>query len=344
MDYKVTIGIPVYNTEKYIRRAMESVMAQTLQSVEILIYNDGSSDSSIDIIEEYRQSHSCGKDIHIINQLGNMGVGYARNCLVDNAQGRYIYFLDADDEIVPDTLEKLYTAAQTIDADLVYGSYQRVEDFCNGNNTVEFRYPRLTFSNEDSFASYVYRKYDGIQAPIWNILINVDFIRKCGVRFPAINFWEDFVVTMFLPTYAVKVILLSDVTYVYHSRYGSLSNLQQRSNIDRGEVESVVNAMTLQKQKCINYINKVYFSRLYNKVMMTHFYMACTILKYRAIIIPPFTNAEIRDILDAPLPVELNFPYYRILPLNFSLFLLGKLPAHLSVLLMKIVAKRRRLL
>lgn len=126
MPYEVTIGIPVFNVAKYIRATMDAVLAQTFESIEFLICDDCGTDGSIDIVRDYQQTHPRGRDIRILRQPENKGIGAARNRMVAEAQGRYFYSLDGDDTIVPETIALLYKAAQDHHADLVYGSYERV--------------------------------------------------------------------------------------------------------------------------------------------------------------------------------------------------------------------------
>ena len=93
MKYEVTIGIPVYNVERYIRQTMDSVMAQTFESIEILICDDCGTDGSIDIIKEYQDNHPRGKDIRILHQPQNKGIGAGRNLMMGEALGKYFYSL-----------------------------------------------------------------------------------------------------------------------------------------------------------------------------------------------------------------------------------------------------------
>ena len=79
MEYDVTIGIPVYQVEKYIRESLESALSQTFPSIEFLICDDCGTDTSIAIVQEYQKKHSRGKDIRIVRQPHNMGLGCARN-------------------------------------------------------------------------------------------------------------------------------------------------------------------------------------------------------------------------------------------------------------------------
>ena len=90
MAYQVTIGIPVYHAEMYVRQAVESALAQTFESIEFLILDDCGTDSSMSIISEYQQTHPRGKDMRILNQSHHIGIGAARNEIVKEAQGRYI--------------------------------------------------------------------------------------------------------------------------------------------------------------------------------------------------------------------------------------------------------------
>ena len=102
MNELITIIINVYNGEKYIKKCLESVIKQTYKNIEILIINDGSTDKTLEIIKKIKD-----KRITIINQK-NTGLSLARNIGIDNSRGEYLYFVDADDYIEPDTIEYLY--------------------------------------------------------------------------------------------------------------------------------------------------------------------------------------------------------------------------------------------
>ena len=97
---KISVIIPVYNVEKYIRECIESVLNQTLKDIEIIAVNDGSRDNSIKIIEEYLSDAR----LKIINKE-NGGASFARNIGMKAARGEYIYFIDSDDFINEDVLE-----------------------------------------------------------------------------------------------------------------------------------------------------------------------------------------------------------------------------------------------
>lgn len=344
MAYEVTIGIPVYNVEKYIRLTMDSALAQTFDSIEFLVLDDCGTDSSMDIVREYQQTHPRGKDIRIVRQPQNGGLGRARNRIIEEARGRYLYHLDADDAIAPNTISLLYEQAVKYDADMVYGSYQRIEQFGGKEKREDYSYQRQVFLQENEFADRVYNDYGFLQANTWNFLIKREIYLKNNIRHKAVNFWEDFSTTIDLPTYVTRVVLLPDITYFYYCRYGSLSNYAKRDHIAKDEILGTIGAMGQIKQGWQRVKDKPYFHKWLYKVMMTHFYMACTILKEENSITPSFTKKEIRDIMHSPLSVadHLRMKGWRIR--NLFLCLLGIMPPYLSVAVIRLLGKHKGLI
>lgn len=120
---KVSVIIPVYNAEKYLRKCVNSVLTQTLRDIEIILINDGSTDGSSDICDEYLQY----PNLQVIHQK-NAGASAARNAGLAIATGEYIGFVDSDDYIAEDMYEKLYEKASEHSLDVVVGNYQTVKD------------------------------------------------------------------------------------------------------------------------------------------------------------------------------------------------------------------------
>ena len=113
-DIKVSVIVPVYNVEKYLRQCLDSIINQTLKEIEILCINDGSTDSSPEILKEYEEKDS---RIKIINKK-NAGLSAARNQGLELAKGEYVSFIDSDDWINETFCEALYTAAKKYDSDI----------------------------------------------------------------------------------------------------------------------------------------------------------------------------------------------------------------------------------
>ena len=99
MKYDVTIGIPVYKSEAYIRQALESY-----PSIEFLLIDDAGGDGSLVIMQEILQKHQRGAAVRIISHDRNLGVSASRNQIIDEAQGEYLYFMDSDDLIAENTI------------------------------------------------------------------------------------------------------------------------------------------------------------------------------------------------------------------------------------------------
>ena len=108
----VSVIIPIYNTGKYLKQCMDSIINQSLKGIEIICVNDGSTDNSLDILKEY-------SNIKIINQK-NQGLSIARNTGLKYANGEYIYFCDSDDFLQLDALENLYLFAKHNNLDVLY--------------------------------------------------------------------------------------------------------------------------------------------------------------------------------------------------------------------------------
>jgi len=130
MNYSISIIVPVYNTEKYLSKCLDSIINQTLKNIEIIVVNDGSKDNSQQIIDEY-----CSNDIRIKSIVKqNGGLSDARNIGIDHANGEYIAFIDSDDYIDLSMMEQLYKKAIHHQAEIVLCDLVKVDE--NGN---EFR-------------------------------------------------------------------------------------------------------------------------------------------------------------------------------------------------------------
>ena len=132
---KLSVIIPVYNVENYLDRCLKSVEEQTYRDAEIIIVNDGSTDNSYEIVEKY----AARNDNFIAYTTENNGLGGARNYGLSKSSGEYVVFLDSDDYVSPDCLEKFVSAAEKNDSDIVVcNSYDVDEDGqiirCSRNN------------------------------------------------------------------------------------------------------------------------------------------------------------------------------------------------------------------
>lgn len=178
---KVSVIVPVYNTEKYLRKCLDSLVNQTLKELEIVIVNDGSKDSSPQIIEEYIKI--C-PDRFIYMSQENSGQAVARNKALELCNGDYIGFLDSDDFVSEDMFRRMYELAVERNVDYVACGYTDItyED----GKEVELQHyvaSRVAKDNKDMFR--------GALASPFLHLYRGDIIRSSGVRFPEGVIYED---------------------------------------------------------------------------------------------------------------------------------------------------------
>ncbi len=341
MDYDVTIGIPVYKSADYISRALDSALAQTYSSIEFLIVDDAGHDGSIDVVQSIKETHPRGDNIHMITHKENLGVAASRNEIIDNAQGEFLYFMDSDDAIAENTIELMMQNVRRYDAEIIFGSYKKIET--SGKKEI-YQYPALQLLNKDELASFAYRKYAGIQASACNYLVKTSILRDNNHRFIDASFWEDMVFTFDLVTLISRVVLLPNITYSYYCRENSLSNYQQREIISKNEILNNVRAINYLKQSSSHLCDKVYFPHRCYNIVMTDFYIACNILKRRNNICPPITNREIKSFMIHPVSWTQICSFRQSRLKNLLLYILGKLPSFLCVLLIMCIGKLKKLI
>ena len=329
MRCDVTIGIPLYNSCDYILQTMQSVLEQTYPNIEVLVVDDCSNDGSMDIIRELQKNHPMGERIRVLSQVTNRGVSAARNRIIDEASGEYLYFLDSDDLMIgKDTISMMVSHAQRIDADAVFGSYQKL--WLNGCHKENYQYEQHDFIEENSFAQFAFRKYGGIQASACNYLMKLELIRSADIRFVDADYYEDMVFTIDVATYVKKVVTLPDITYLYQFHDESLSHSQSRDVIPKREIDRTVNGFVHLKRRYSQLINKPYVSSWMYNILKTDFYILCNIFKNGSKVIPQFKLREMKSIMYCPLSLIIiargDFKIW-----NFFFYSISHLPAFIGV-------------
>lgn len=341
MNYDVTIGIPVYQSVDCIKQSIESALSQSYSSIEFLIVDDAGFDGSIDIIRDLQASHPRGKDIHIVSHTNNLGVSKSRNEIIDQAQGDYLYFMDPDDVIAPNTISLLMQNIRQYDAEIAFGSYEKIE---TSGERIVYQYPSSHLLEKDVLATFAYRKYAGIQASACNYLVKTSLLRENNLHFIDTNYWEDLVFTFDLVTYISSAVLLPDITYTYLCREGSLSHYQQRMSISKNEIMQNVKAINHLKQTSSLLHNKVYYPHRCFNIVMTDFYIACNILKRRKDIQPYITNKEIKALMFHPATWSQICRFKQSRLSNIVLFILGIIPSFLCVTAIWTLGKMKKLI
>lgn len=331
MNYKVTIGIPVYKAVDYIARTMESALSQTFASVEYLIVDDCGNDGTINIVERFQKEHPRGKDIRILYNKQNLGVGKTRNIILDQAQGEYLFFLDSDDILEPDAIEKMVRAARQCQAEVVYGSWIRVDNV-HHSPTQHNHYPDLQLLGSDELAMYAFKNYSSFRISVCNALFSLNLIRSNQLRFFNTSYWEDLAFTYDLVPKVNRAVLLSDITYSYLCRPGSLSQYQNREIVKKKEIQANVLTIDYLKGKSLSYCDKNYFPYLCYNLEMNSFYIVCYVLQFNHKIEHTIEYKELRDYMRYPVSLSklVHFKEKRIQCL--TLWVIAHLPSFLFII------------
>lgn len=343
MEYEVTIGIPVYRAVGYIEKTMLSALAQTFQSIEFLVIDDGAADGSIEIVERLKLEHPRGSDIRILYNNQNCGVGMTRNRIMDEAKGFYLFFLDSDDLIEPDTIQTLMEVARSYQACVVYGSMDRI-DMVNDSPVLSFILPDVYLLSDDEMALYAFRNYSSFMISVCNCLMSLDFLRSNRLRFIDAVFWEDLAFTYEMVTRVRRAVLLSKVTYHYLCRPGSLSHYKDRELLDKSEILENVSVLNYLKDKTKFLYSKSYLPYYCYNLEMNSFYIVCYILKYYQRIVPVISYTEMKKILSHPMDFRKILRFRHKLVQNLFFVVLGCLPTLFSIYIVKLFGKLKRVI
>lgn len=343
--YKVTIGMPVYGVEKYIRRCMLSVLNQSFEEeYEIIAVDDLGPDNSIGIIKELQDTHPRGKRIRIITQPHNMGCWAARNRVLEEAQGEYIFLLDSDDYISEDCIEKLFAEAIKHKAEAVYGSVKPVDENGIFKNIGQdyLNQPYKIFHAPDGLALYANKSlHPTFRDYIWNTLIRHDFIEKNHIRFKQARFCDDMICSADMTPLVTDAVLIPDYTYFYVIRENSLSNYQYRKIIKLDEIKESFRVYSYLKNKCKELKNKDYFETRCTKGLILMFYAICGALKNRNRIEPHLDNATIRTAIKHPLSLSEVIKFRKYRAINIAFYIMGILPSTITVYILRLIGKKK---
>lgn len=228
-DVKVSVVVPVYNVEKYLKDCLNSLINQSLREIEIICVNDGSTDSSLSILEEYDDER-----IKIITQE-NKGLSGARNTGFKKASGEYTFFLDSDDWLELNALEEMYNLSEKLDLDICLCQFV---NYIHESNTYEHNdYTDITALNP-SFDGTVFN-YNDISDVIFKIthsaankLYKTDFLKDLNAEFPEGLNYEDVVYFFKVFLMASRVSIVRKPFYIYRIRDNSISTTGGRKSFD----------------------------------------------------------------------------------------------------------------
>ena len=212
---RISVLIPAYNVDQYIARCLDSVVAQTFRDIEIIIVNDGSTDGTAAIIDEYAARDS---RIMVINHPENCGLMWVRKTCVEASSGDYLMFVDSDDEVTLDACEKLYSEAVRTGADIVVAGHDIVEmkgDVFHKENKLSY--------GDSSYGFAMAMAMDEMDRYLWGKLHKRElFVDHPVEYFMHLNIGEDQIISFQIARYVKKVATIQDSVYRYHRNNSSL--------------------------------------------------------------------------------------------------------------------------
>lgn len=224
---KVSIIIPIYNSEKYLARCLNSLISQTLEDIEVICVDSSTEDLSFRIIEEYVKTDNRIKYL----KVDNHGPGGARNVGIDIAQGEFLSFIDSDDWIDKNYYEKLYESAMRNNADIASCGIVREHKFSK-EHILKF--------NKEQVYEFVYEKLKVMRVPeisySVNKIYNKAFMEKNDIRYPEDMFFEDVPFTFKSMYYSKKLVTVPKIYYHYFVNPNSiLSTMSQTKEEDKSK-------------------------------------------------------------------------------------------------------------
>ena len=213
---KVSIIVPIYNVEKYLPKCLDSLVNQTLDDIEIILVNDGSTDNSGIIAKQYYENHK-NKIKYLEKENG--GLSDARNFGIPYATGEYIAFLDSDDYIEIDSYKQMHEKAKEEDADYIEC------DFIWEYPNKQIIDKRLSYNNKQEMLT-------NVRVVAWNKLIKREIIIKNNLKFPKGLRYEDIEFTYKLIPLLNKVSYIDKPFIHYVQRNNSIANVQNEKTAD----------------------------------------------------------------------------------------------------------------
>ncbi len=211
---KFSVIMPAYNSEKYIEETLDCLLSQSEKDIEVIVINDGSADSTAEIVSRYSEKDS---RVVLVNQA-NAGVSAARNNGIELARGEYMIFIDSDDLIDPDALKTLYSALRNTGADL---ALFRVQSFGAGAKQYNPIVDELVKESEiDCYDKRLLRNF-----LVSNKVYKTELIKNSTVRFPPMRYSEDGVFFMnFVHTVKPKITGVHDALFMYRRHSESVTH------------------------------------------------------------------------------------------------------------------------
>ena len=270
---KISVILPVFNAEKYIEQSVKSVLNQSFEDFELIIVNDGSTDSTPDILDSFTDSR-----IKIVNQ-SNQGPGAARNHALEMVNGAYIMFLDSDDWYSPDALEISYNEAVKYNTDLTF--FQMI-NYNDGEVYENDWFDLKTF--DESFENRAFNPSEtpgsifDLSVGVCQKIYNADFLKRIDAKFPEGIFFEDMPFFYYVYLKAQRVSIIKKHLYYRRKHDESITHVVDEKFFDTVEAGQVLMRIFIEN----NWYEMYKFDLLAYKINGPRFAFRDLPLKYKS--------------------------------------------------------------
>lgn len=267
---EISVIVPVYNVEQYLDKCLQSLQKQNFDSYEVILVDDGSTDSSRKVAEHYANSYS---EIFTLVCQENKGLSGARNTGMGYAKGKYLCFVDSDDYVEENFLRKLYESMKENDADLVFCAFRSVDE---QGNTIRNIFEH-GFEEGTSYALVDRTDLLLTQNAAWNKLYKKEIIDKYNLQFTPGVWYEDLRFVKKYMLFASKFAYCNSVLYNYLIRQGSIMNsMGSKRNVEIIDALDEVMQFYKEQQVLEKYFDEIEF------LAIDHMYISTLVRLLRA--------------------------------------------------------------
>lgn len=304
---EITIILPVYNVEKYLRQCLDSIIDQTFKDFECICVNDGSTDSSLSILQEYANKD---KRFKIINNT-NKGSSVSRNIGIKNTNTKYLTFIDSDDWVTENNLEVLYNKIEETNADIVRASYKFYFQEKNSYKSAKIR--EIHKINSNSNIERLYKGYAG--AFVWAKIYKTSLIKDNNIWFYEGFTAEDCPFSALAYLYSKKISFISDELLFYRKHNLSVTTKNNAKQI----TDAFYNFITLTKDLQKRNFNEIEIKNFCIDIFLYKLgKFGKNFPKQTSKEIYPIVLEHIRFLKDSSFNLSFSYKF----KINFSMFLL----------------------
>ncbi|MBV5283129.1 MAG: glycosyltransferase [Paludibacter sp.] len=303
----LSIIIPVYNVEAYLAECLDSVIIQELTDCEIIIVNDGSTDNSRQILSEYQQRYPA---LIIFDQV-NAGLSDARNTGMKNAKGKYLYFLDSDDYLLPGAVSEILQSVKKVDVEVI-----GFNALTNGN-TVYIPSFKVNNSVKTGINFFVDFYRDNGFYPYYNVWLYVykkSFLEQNSLIFKKGLYHEDILFSMYIFFYTRKFCGFNILICNYRQhREGSIcTNIKEKNLFDRSNICRELNTF---------FVKEIFFNRYFYNVIFYQYYYNLTLANENnfTYILPIIFGKEDKIIMKKGITCEYEYKLWTLSIINIKL-------------------------